>query len=77
MITFNGKQVIVAAVNGMGDTAIVHPVEAFGTAMNIRIDDLRADTVQELEDTLNSAPVLPTEEDAAELDALDSLADSY
>ena len=77
MITFNGKQVIVIAVNGMGDTAVAHPVDALGTTMNIRIEDLRASTVQELEDALTSAPVLPTDEEAAELDALDSLAEEY
>ena len=52
MITFNSKQVIVVAVDSFRDNAVVHYAEAFGNSSTVRIEDLRATTIQELEDTL-------------------------
>jgi len=80
MITFNNKQVLVAGVDEAGDMAVVHYVEALGTCANVRVEDLRATTIQELQDALTEAPILPTSEELAELDELDDLRgadDSY
>jgi len=59
MITFQGKQVIVAAVDSSGLNADVHYVEALGTTRRVSIESLRSDTIDELEAALGGADVVP------------------
>ena len=58
MITFSGKQVIVVGVDDAGDHATVHYVEALGRSESVPVEELRADTIDELEAALVEAPIL-------------------
>lgn len=73
MITFNNKAVIIVGVDDAGDHAVCHYVEALGRSATVRVEDLRAVTIDELETALISAPVMPTPEEVAELDEMDEL----
>jgi hypothetical protein len=73
MITFNNKTVLIAGVDDTGDHAVCHYVEALGTSITVRVEDLRAVTIDELETALVNAPVIPTSEEIAELNEMDDL----
>lgn len=53
MITFDNKQILVTGVEAQ--YAQIHYVQALGTSV-VEIEDLRATTIQELEDVLLNAP---------------------
>lgn len=54
MITFDNKQVLVTGVEAQ--YAQVHYAQAMGVSATVEISDLRATTIQELEDVLLNAP---------------------
>jgi hypothetical protein len=59
MITFNGKQVIVVGIDRYsGGGARIHYVESLGRTEEILIEDLMADTTDELETALSEAPAV-------------------
>lgn len=54
MITFDNKQVLVTGIESQH--AQIHYTKAMGVSATVEISDLRATTLQELEDALLNAP---------------------
>lgn len=54
MITFDNKQILVTGIEAQ--YAQIHYVQALGRSVVVEIGDLRATTIQELEDVLLNAP---------------------
>lgn len=59
MITYKSKTVIVIGTDRTGADATFHYVEAMGRYDHAPIEQLRADTIGELEETLTEAKILP------------------
>jgi hypothetical protein len=58
MITYKEKRVLVVGVDRGGSAARVHYVNAIGKSDDVLVQDLCADTSDELETALADAPVI-------------------
>jgi hypothetical protein len=74
MITYNGKQVLIIGVDRGGSAARAHYVDALGKSEDVPVQDLCADTLDELETALAEAPVIAIPTNPAPREVRESLA---